>query len=196
MKAFWRWLAQANARKVLMSAIVVFLLVGGYWVWRELSIHSTGVLAIPGRGNDKGSGPAGIGLLDYVDEQLCLSSTGTLGNPFFYVAQRPPPKAEPPKVEPPKAEPPKVTPPPPKPQPKYVSVVYRGMMVRPDSQVMALVEDQGAKRTGFRKTGESLHGARIESVDAKEMKLTLKDGSTLSLTLGEPKLIPEIDGGK
>ena len=36
MNDFWKWLARANAKSVLIALVIALLLVIGWWVWKEL----------------------------------------------------------------------------------------------------------------------------------------------------------------
>jgi hypothetical protein len=83
MKGFWKWLMHANARGILVAAVLVLLLSAGWWGREELD-SARNVFTLP-TGNGGGLGarqPVRLGVLDYVNEQLAVDPRMVPHTPF------------------------------------------------------------------------------------------------------------------
>ena len=203
MDAFWKWLMRANARWVLYCAVAALILVIGWWTWKEFSpleqeppIPSSALkeAPLPSLGLDA--------LLEKVESRM---PTQVPANVFMAMdAQRPPPAVDvnPTLVNPPVKQPdgggvrqPVVTSPqqPPPKQRDTVSLIYRGLFRRTDGKTMALIEDSKSKSSSFYSVSNELFGVKVGAVDTNEAAVTLNDGSSAILKLGQPAVF---EGGK
>jgi len=203
MEAFWRWLMRANARGVFGCALLALILVGGWWTWRELA----------GQDNEFQAPTAGLSgkppdyphLLTFLDEHSPSDLVDTVRNPFalsrpvrtkprdpnpkpvFVPFVRPDPIPTPPRrpTPPPRPRPPRRPTPPPKPR-DIVQLTYCGILKRTDGRKVALIEDSKTNRRSFYRLGSDVHGTRVADIGFDSVTLKLADGSTATLTLGEP----------
>lgn len=197
MEAFWKWLMRANARGVLAGALLVLLLVMGWWGWREFHGPSVEKPLKPHRQPRAGS--QGLGLLAYLDQQLAAGEAMAVKDPF--AGARRPARPSPPSTNvvvvvthPPKAVEP-VTPvaavPMPAPPvaapkaPETFELQYLGVMTRPDGRIMALVRDSKAGTTAFYAPGSVVRGVRLGRLTADAASVIGADGTIRVVKVGE-----------
>ena len=203
MEAFWRWLMRANARGVFGCALLALILVGCWWTWREIAGQDnefqTPTAGLSGKASDYPH------LLTFLDEHSPSDLVDTVRNPFalsrpvrtkprapdakavFVPLVRPDPIPTPPRqpTPPPRTTPPRQPTPPPKPK-DIVQLTYCGIFKRTDGRQVALIEDSKTNRRSFYRLGADVHGTRVADIGFDSVTLKLADGSTATLTLGEP----------
>lgn len=206
MDTFWKWLLQANAKRVLAVSVLALVLVGAYWTWREFSPPKTRGLPSSGSMADDGDrGP--LGLLLATTEQPQLSV-----NPFLPKGWQPPrPPVETPTERPVRPERPGVVTRPvlrrpgvtPKPtvvrrrppgdvpavapKAEVVTLIYKGMFQGTDGKTMALIEDSKQQRTRFYKMGRDVLGLKVDAISTTEVSITDLKGKVVPIKLREPK---------
>ena len=82
MEEFWKWCMRANARGVLFCALAALAVATAWWTWCEIR---PGVAEdhLPAAGPRKDAPESGLGILDYLTEQLNAGATEVPGNPFM-----------------------------------------------------------------------------------------------------------------
>ena len=199
MESFWKWLTAANARGVFIGALVGLAGVLGYWIWNEVTAKKPVAIAIPAKFKyDVQAKPA---LIDFLVNDAFTSRYESVESPFMPPVRKkkdpsPPPETTPtePKVAVSPPAPPAPPPPkPPKPEVKKICVVYRGRIVQPEGQVVALFEDQFMGRTRTYKPGSLLYGFKIGEIGLKVVALISENGATNLLRLGRSEAIKEQD---
>lgn len=209
MDSFWKWLMRTNARGVLLAAVFGLLLVTTWWVWREFAPLED--IALPTSGKAMVRRHKQITLLSFVDEQVALGPLRLANNPFLSPVRRrlyqpalpnlsglvpitPIVGIGPVTPRPPARVTPTVTP---EKEPagppvanlggrRTISLVYRGMLQRPDGTTMALIEDSETKASAFYPTSTGLYGMRVGKIDTEELNVTSMDGEDVTLRIGEP----------
>jgi hypothetical protein len=202
METFWKWLSQANAKRVLASSVLVFTLVAAYWTWREFSPPKRRGLPSSGSMPDDGDhGPLGLSVA-LADQPFDLPT-----NPFLPKGWQPPrPPVETPVVRP--TRPTTVTRPavrrptvrrrptvaPEKPAvaarakgAEMVTLVYKGVFQGTDGKAMALIEDSKQQRTRFYKPGRDVLGLQVGDISTTEVTITNLEGEAVPVRLREPK---------
>ena len=188
MESFWNWLMRANARAVLIVAVIAFLLVTAWWTWREVRPEDEPPPLVPSAAASRSY--ADLGLQEYLEREAAAGGGPPLPpSPFRYPRSFrlvPPPVAT-------NAPPPKVSPTPaphkapPKPEP--VVLTYRGIFVRTDGQTVALLQDSLSGGSGFWSIGDDLGtigpelaGAKISGITTAGVEVVTRDGASLFLT--------------
>jgi len=198
---FWKWLSRANARTALLAAAVALTAVLAYWIWREIQ---PGLPAGAGLGRSGGGGAVDaaptnrVELLGFVQKER-QAGVPSIRNPFSREpvrrpgteSPRPPSRPElrpPPRPRPDTRPEPRPQPPPPA---KEVPLLFRGIMLRPDGQAMALIENQETKRQRFYGPGDPFLGGTVERVDAESVAVKRPGGGTAILPRGQPVRVRE-----
>jgi len=96
METFWKWLLRANAKRVLIASVSVFVLVAAYWTWREFSPpKQRGLPSSGSMPDDEDRGPLGLSVA------LGGNAISVPVNPFLPKGWQPPrPPVETPVVRP------------------------------------------------------------------------------------------------
>ncbi len=201
---FWKWISRADARAGVVVTAGLLVATLAYWGWREYdAVASRGMfrtVSSSGGGIRGSFEPVGGGDTNAVDllaflERQRQNGERALSNPFFRpVAPRPPrpdlaPAPKPPQPppqptpQPPPPSPPQPKPPAPPPAPpiKETPVLYRGVMVRPDGAVAALLEQVSEGRQRYVLLGQKFLNGTIEAANTEEAIWRREDGVEIRL---------------
>ncbi len=193
MDAFWKWLLRANARAVLIGAVVALAMVLGWWAWREFFPP-----AYPSLAGAAGGKEEPLRGMDFSRYLIARDST-TAPESLFVLREgesRHVPKIwqkdpDGPVRQPPNRVTPVVVEPPPdataKPTHEDVTVVYQGLLTRTDGKSLALLKDSKTGRTMFYPDGKVVRGLKIGPIENTTVLITQADGSTNLLHIREPQ---------
>ncbi len=184
MERFWNWLAQANARRVYGTALVILALSTAYWTWRAYRPVAADLLP-PTSGLAQSTPRAELGLLAMLEaefsqgvrvpDNLFLYSPGPR-KPALVIKPKPPPR-------PPSHRPPEPPPPPPR---DIVTLVYRGLFQRTDGRALALVEDSKTRSSSFYASGTKVFGVTVGAIRMDHLVVTDATGVPVTLRLKQP----------
>lgn len=197
MEAFWKWLMRANARVVFFCSLSAFVVVSGWWTWMEFAPVDYETRIPPTTAREK-SRP-NLDLLAFLEKQLSSVASPVSNNPFLSpetsesVTQisKPAPPEPAPLLTPETREQSRPTMPSPTQKPETVILTYRGIFIRSDGHVMALIEDSRTKRSSFYNIGDNLYGVKIVNVKTEQAAVVLSDESSVTLKLGKPEVFKE-----
>lgn len=194
MVNFWRWMARANARAVFFCLLAGLLIVTAWWIYKEHAPTQvpTYVPAAP----VKDQSLVDLGVLAFINEQLAIAGKYVRRDPYFHEFEprrisevsAPGPLVE--VVDAP-VEPPRLSPPPPPSGPKMVTLLYHGMVVRPDGKTVAILENKDTGRSFSLTNGAVVGAYQVQNIAMKEIELSRSDGTPVILNLGSPQAIPE-----
>ncbi len=204
MDTFWHWLMKANARAVLLIAILVLLLVSGWWFWQELHPPKRAELTdlpLPERSELRP-----LGLLAMVDQQLALGRPEVPDTPFrpYEQTRRIPalipstlPDApdvpvavdstDPGRTRPVRPIPSSIRPRFPRrpPGPNEVALVYRGLLRTTDGHLRAFVLDSKSGRARFYRQGDELGPYRVGESTSEALILYDSANEAVTISFGD-----------
>ena len=190
MAISWKWLARANARAVFMCSLVGFVVVCAWWTWKEVAPRQmAGLVYGSGRPERRRTG---LGITSFLQAQLSLDWAHFTGDPFSYAlrATRRSPVRRPTRPVVTTTTNNNVSRPS---KTRTISLVYKGMMVRPDGRTVAIIEDKGTKKVSFCPKGEVVQGFEIGEIGLKKVTVVAPDGAVVPLELGEAGVFKESD---
>ena len=137
-----------------------------------------------------------LGVIPYLEEEASIAQSGDFKDPFFFnetTYEPPVPQIKYVSVNPSRApsEPPTARPPAPAPPRKSITLLYQGMMVRPDGQTVALIREQSSGRTLAISNGASLHGWAVSAITMQSVEIALPSKAAGRLLIGKPQSFSE-----
>lgn len=188
MDNLWAWFKRANAKAVLGAGVAVLIVVTAWWTWKTvtpIALPTPAFLpATPAKA------PPPLGLLAYIEAERNTKPPPTVANLFVLpdFLKPAPPQATQPSTQPQATQPQPALAAEPKPKPPQkrdlLDLKYKGMYLRSDGVLLALLEDSKSRGARYYPAGTNVFGFILSGIKAEEMILITADGKTNALKRG------------
>jgi hypothetical protein len=187
MNALSLWLIKADARRVFLCYFVLLALVITWWTWEAARPMGNETPQRQTTINTKSS-PQGLGIIAFLSSELAMN-TEAPQNLFGSYEQR-----RQSTTQRDTGETQRNTPPPPPRKPPTFNLTYKGIMERTDGKVLALIEDEDAKKskhTRFYSAGQEVRGFKVVEIASGTLTGTGPDGASVTLKIHVPRAFEE-----